>query len=420
MTFISILVLSAAAFVLVFAVKRLISYRNELRAFLTELSEGNSSARLPASFDEETMMKALKICRDMEKAQMHLVSADTQRRTLDAMLRSLSDGIVVVSSAGLITLANRTFVRVLSLERRIEGRLMNETVRHLKLNQIFSEAMESRDVVTEEIEVEHSGRIRYFIATAVPVVAAETDSVIITLHDITRLKQLEMMRRDFIANVSHEIKTPLTAIRGFSETLIDGAINDTESAIRFLQMIKNHSERLNNLVGDLLTLSSIETGDINIDRSDADLDQVIDSVFLMLQDKASGKGLYLKKEIPTGLGRITADRDKLIQVALNLVDNGIKFTENGGITAGVSVEAGSRVFFVKDTGAGIPKEHLDRLGERFYRVDKARSRALGGTGLGLAIVKHILIAHGWSMAVESEPGKGTTIKIFLDKQASEV
>lgn len=417
---ISIILLSAAVLLLVYLITKLISYRNELRAFISALSQGNSSARLPASFDEDTQMMALKVCKDMEVSQMHLRSADTQRRTLDAMLRSLSDGVVVVSSAGVITLANRAFVRALSLERRIEGRELAEAVRHHKLIQIFSEAMESRDVISEEIDAEQSGRIRYFIATAVPVVAAETDSVIITLHDITRLKQLEIMRRDFIANVSHEIKTPLTAIRGFSETLIEGAIDDRESAIRFLNTIKNNSERLNSLVEDLLTISSIETGDINIERSEADLDQIVDSVFLMLQDKADRKGLFLKKEIPTGLGRINADKDKLMQIVLNLVDNGIKFTETGGVTVGMMIEDGSRVFFVKDTGAGIPREHIERLGERFYRVDKARSRALGGTGLGLAIVKHIIIAHGWSMAVESEQGRGTRVKILIDKQVSEV
>ncbi|MBN2654146.1 MAG: PAS domain S-box protein [Nitrospirae bacterium] len=408
-----IISLAAAAALGIYFALKLFLIKRSLKQFFHLVSIGEYDEALDISFYEEAEQAASELCRKLEHAKDDLRSADSQRRMLDAMLRSLSDGVVVLNSAGIITLANRALVRAFMLHGRIEGMSMLETLRHQKLSQIFLEALESKDAVVEEIEAEHDGIVRNFIATALPVSSDDSESVIITLHDITRLKQLENMRRDFIANVSHEIKTPLTAIRGFSETLIDGAINDPDSAVRFLKLIKNHSERLNSLVEDLLTLSSIETGHINIERTDVDIEQIIDSVFMMLQDKASKKGLYLKKEIQEGTGRISADRDKFIQVVLNLVDNGIKYTEAGGVTAGIIAESGTKIFVVRDTGAGIPKEHLDRLGERFYRVDKARSRALGGTGLGLAIVKHIVRAHDWSMTVESELGKGTTIKIIM-------
>jgi two-component system phosphate regulon sensor histidine kinase PhoR len=248
----------------------------------------------------------------------------------------------------------------------------------------------------------------------------------LSFHDITRLRQLEDMRKDFVANVSHEIKTPITAIKGFAETLLGGAIDDKENASKFLQTIKNHSERLNSLVEDLLTLSRIELGDIKIEKTAVSLDDVIDTVFTTLRKKADIKGLYLRKEIPENLGEIRADRNRLTQILLNLVDNGIKFTETGGVTVIIRSEkdliselktqnsklADFLEISVEDTGIGIPQKHLPRLGERFYRVDSSRSRELGGTGLGLAIVKHLVKAHGWEMKIESTQGKGTIVSIL--------
>jgi two-component system phosphate regulon sensor histidine kinase PhoR len=239
------------------------------------------------------------------------------------------------------------------------------------------------------------------------------------------------MRRDFVANVSHEIKTPITAIKGFAETLLGGAIDDRENALRFLQTIKNHSERLNSLVEDLLTLSRIELGDIKIEKTAVSLDDVIDTVFTTLRNKAEIKGLYLKKEMPENLCEIKADRNRLTQILLNLVDNGIKFTETGGVT--VSVQAHSPIpspqsptpdrdfneISVTDTGIGIPQKHLSRLGERFYRVDSSRSRELGGTGLGLAIVKHLVKAQGWEMKIESTPAKGTRVNIIIPAEINQ-
>jgi two-component system phosphate regulon sensor histidine kinase PhoR len=272
------------------------------------------------------------------------------------------------------------------------------------------------------------------MVTAAPFsVRGELSGVVLAFHDITRLKQLENVRKDFVANVSHEIKTPITAIKGFAETLLEGALDDRENAYKFLGTIKNHSERLNSLVSDLLTLSRIELGDIKIEKESVSLDNVIDSVFETLREKAQSKGLYLRKVISPGPQEIKADRNRLIQILLNLVDNGIKFTEQGGVTVKVrsaefemwnkEVSKGipqseiaiphSLEISVEDTGIGIPKKHLSRLGERFYRVDKARSRELGGTGLGLAIVKHLVKAHGWAMEIESTPGKGTVVKIII-------
>ena len=247
----------------------------------------------------------------------------------------------------------------------------------------------------------------------------------LTFHDITRLKKLEEVRKDFVANVSHEIKTPITAIKGFAETLLEGALDDRESAFKFLETIKSNSERLNSLVNDLLTLSRIELGDITIEKTDVNPDEVTETVFATLKDKSDAKGLYLKKEISPEVIRINADRGRLIQILINLVDNGIKYTDKGGVTIKIQnakqsddlsliAQPSSLVeILVEDTGIGIPKKHLSRLGERFYRVDRARSRDLGGTGLGLAIVKHLVKAHGWDMEIQSSEGTGTKIRLIL-------
>ncbi|MDH5769294.1 MAG: ATP-binding protein, partial [Nitrospirota bacterium] len=216
---------------------------------------------------------------------------------------------------------------------------------------------------------------------------------------------------------------------------LEGAIDDRENAYKFLETIKNHSERLNSLVSDLLTLSRIELGDIKIKKTAVNLEDVVESVFATLTDKARNKGLYLEKQIPHDFPKVMADRNNLIQILLNLVDNGIKFTEEGGVTVKVQslrfkVQNEKEIIDssiithrplleylfeieVEDTGIGIPRKNLPRLGERFYRVDKARSRDLGGTGLGLAIVKHLVKAHGWDMEIQSTPGKGTTATIFV-------
>jgi two-component system, OmpR family, phosphate regulon sensor histidine kinase PhoR len=304
-----------------------------------------------------------------------------------------------------------------------------ETIRKTELMDIIDSVAMNRERISREIGITHPKDL-HLIVTATPFYAYPKESdltgIVLTFHDITRLKRLEEMRKDFVANVSHEIKTPITAIKGFTETLIDGAIDDPGNAYKFLETIKNNSERLNSLVTDLLTLSGIELGDITIQKDVINPEEVIDTVFTVLAEKAQSKGLYLKKEISPEISELQADRDKLIQILLNLVDNGIKFTERGGVTINVKSAGeneplfsstnlqlkGSVVISVEDTGVGIPKKHLQRLGERFYRVDRARSRELGGTGLGLAIIKHLVKAHGWEMEIESTESQGTTVRIL--------
>jgi two-component system, OmpR family, phosphate regulon sensor histidine kinase PhoR len=397
----------------VYVIRTAFSIR-EFGSLLKELSSGNPDARSHAMANATLDRIARDIVSVMDLTRERRELAEREQQRLEAILRGMSDGVIMVDIRGRVVLANRAFRKVFLINERIEGKQIMEVLRNAEVLGLFNRTMDTWDIAASEITVSRVDKDLYLFATAVPIYSGDSVSgTVITLHDITRLKLLEEMRKDFVANVSHEIKTPITAIRGFAETLLDGAIDDKDNAVRFLGMIKNHSERLNSLVDDLLTLSRIELGDIIVSKTEVKLDDVIDTVFAMLKDKADKKGLYLKKELPQGKAVISADRDRLVQIFLNLVDNGIKFSEKGGVTAGFEISTDAPALYVEDTGVGIPASNLPRLGERFYRVDRARSREMGGTGLGLAIVKHLAKAHDWEMAVESTPGKGTKVKLML-------
>jgi len=389
---------------------------NTISGLIKELSAGNLNARLFTDKPGKIYAIARDITTLMEKTNIRLGFAEAEMQRMEAILRGMSDGVLITDTHDVVVLANRTFKKLLSVTDNIEGKQVMDVLRNAQLIEIVRRAMDTWEIMSDEIAVTRGNRDLHLIGTAVPIYSeTSVRGIVLTLHDITRLRQLEEVRKDFVANVSHEIKTPLTAIKGFAETLLDGALDDKGNAVRFLIMIKNHSERLNSLVDDLLALSSIELGDVKINKTEVNLEQVIDTVFITLKDKADKKGLYLRKLLPRGNQVLSADKDKLIQIIINLVDNGIKFTEKGGITVGIDESGGKVSLFVQDTGIGIPSRYLNRLGERFYRVDSARSRELGGTGLGLAIVKHLVGAHGWSMRIESEYGKGTRANVIIDQ-----
>lgn len=335
-------------------------------------------------------------------------------QSFETILKSITEGLLIIDPKGYIMLANQSFKDILKIDESPEGKPVIEVIRNIDLINLVSSSMRQKRDLTTEITVKKGGKDIYLLAKAMPVVGLEEtiSFLIILLHDITRLKQLENVRRDFVANVSHELKTPVTAIKGYAETLLDGAINDKENSKKFIEIIKNQADRLNALVDDLLTLSRIEFGDIKIEKENIVLDEVVTSVFQILKDKAQKKGLLLQKEIPLETV-IYADKYRMSQIMINLIDNAIKFTERGFVTVRFFRENSRGVISVEDTGVGIPKEHIHRIGERFYRVDKARSRQLGGTGLGLAIVKHLVLAHDWQLQIESEVNKGTKVKIVI-------
>lgn len=429
MIYLLVIILSIAVILLLIRLNRISKSSKEISLFLKELLAGNFDARLFPTGKGDFDSIIMDIASLMENTKLRLDFAEAERQRIEAILRGMTDGVLIANTNGVVILANQTFSNLMSIHEIIEGKQIMEILRNAQLIDIFRSAMESKNIVSKEINITPFNKEMYLTVTAVPIYSTAehrfmnkeffnskiVSGIVLTLHDITRLRQLEEIRKDFVANVSHEIKTPITAIKGFAETLIDGAMDDKENAMRFLGMIKSHSERLNSLVDDLLALSKIELGDITIQKTNVNVEQIIDTVFITLKDKADKKGLYLKKAISNSTQTIYADKDRLIQIMLNLVDNGIKFTEKGGVTVGIDETGGRITLYVYDTGIGVSSKHLDRLGERFYRVDMARSRELGGTGLGLAIVKHLVNAHGWAMRIESKPGQGTKVNIIIDR-----
>jgi len=238
-------------------------------------------------------------------------------------------------------------------------------------------------------------------------------------HDLTQLKRLEGTREEFVANVSHELRTPLSLIKGYVETLLDGARNNPEVAERFLRIIERNAQRLDLLIQDLLTISALESGQVKLILQPVQLPGLVEKVFADFKSRAGAKGMKLVNCLPELAA--TGDESRLEQVLANLVDNAIKYGRPQGTVAvgGRRNEAGLVEVFVQDDGPGIPPESLDRVFERFYRVDKARSREQGGTGLGLSIVKHIVQSHGGAVWARSEPGKGATFFFTLPRDSGE-
>ena len=266
-------------------------------------------------------------------------------------------------------------------------------------------------------------RQRFFAVTFAAVTAAETSGAVIVLHDITELRKLERVRRDFVANVSHELKTPLTAIQGFAETLLAGAIDDPKNRVRFLEIILDHSRRLARLTDDLLRLSKMDADRLDLEIQRLGVAHFVESCVETAQRPAAEKDLRISVNLQERLPDIAADRRRLAEVLQNLLDNAIQYTSPGGqIMLSASADPGEVKFTVSDTGIGIPQADQPRIFERFYRVDAARSREVGGTGLGLAIAKHLVEAHSGRIWVESEVGQGSqfyfTVPIFDSERSS--
>lgn len=411
------LILAGSGILLFWQIERLRRLTLQVRDFSSSVAAGDLGKRLflPRAGEFEEIAGSLN---DMALSlQGEVKSLRDEKARFETALLGISDGVMLLNHAGKVELANRAFRDMFGVGEDVAGRPFMDVVRNHVLSDMVRDAHERHQPAAGELNISFPQE-RYLLATALPIVQETLREdryrgTVVALHDITQLKKLEQVRKDFVANVSHEIKTPITAISGFADTLLDGALEDREHARKFLETIRSNSQRINNLVDDLMTISRIELGAIAVEKSDVALEDVADAVIAILKDKAAKKDLTLTASLPPGLGTVPADRDRLIQILTNLVDNAIKFTERGGVTFGVRDVGGRTQLFVADTGIGIPEKHLARLGERFYRVDTARSRTLGGTGLGLAIVKHLVKAHGWEMQIESSPGKGTEVKILL-------
>jgi two-component system phosphate regulon sensor histidine kinase PhoR len=339
---------------------------------------------------------------------------EQERRRLNEILRSIPDALLIIDSKGVVLLSSAATKNFFG-DVPLMGRPFIQVLRNSEFFALLDEVRASRTAGVAEFKLEYPAE-RHCVVRISPLFQSKDDlsGFVAIFHDITELKKVEQVRKDFVANASHEIKTPITAIKGFADTLLEGALEDREHALKFLQAIKSNSERINSLVDDLMTISKIEMGVVKIEKTPVRFIDAAEAVHAILKDRAAAKNLSLQIAVSPGQDDIMADRDRLIQILTNLVENGIKFTEQGRVTFGMTEEDGRRCIVVEDTGIGIPQRHLARLGERFYRVDPSRSRQMGGTGLGLAIVKHLVKAHGWDMQIESVQEKGTKVKIFVE------
>jgi len=338
-----------------------------------------------------------------------------ERNQSAAILGSMVEGVAVVGGDERILYCNQAFEQILELPQgSSQGKKLVEGLRQADLVTAVRQVLPGGDEVTGEVEV-GTVRRRSFSVTAAPVRAAEASSAVLVLHDITELRRLERVRRDFVANVSHEFKTPLTAIQGFAETLLGGALDDKANRKRFVEIIREHARRLARLTDDLLKLSRIEAGRLDLESRPVSVAGLVNGCVETARLNAESRGLRIAVELPEGLPPVRGDAVQLDEVLQNLIDNALQYTPSGGRIDVTAYSNGHEVIFtVADTGIGIPESDLERIFERFYRVDAARSREAGGTGLGLSIARHIVDAHGGRIWVESAVGQGSRFRFSID------
>ena len=352
-------------------------------------------------------------------AQLHdrIEIITQQRNELEAILSSMVEAVIVLDAESRIIRCNQAAGRLFRFA--LDAAFMrdaHEVIRQIDVQRFVAATLNSATPVEAEIEL-NSGNEQFLRAhgTLLRVAENQPSGALLVFHNITRLKQLENMRRDFVANVSHELKTPITSITGFVETLRDGAINDPEHASRFLNIIAKNAARLHAIIADLLALSKIEQdeGSGSLPLRPGNLNDVLKTAITLCAPQAEEKRVTLSLDCPERLA-VMMDADLIEQAVMNLLDNAIKYSEPGSpVAVRVTLDGDAVTIAVQDVGCGIAPEHLPRVFERFYRVDKARSRDLGGTGLGLAIVKHIVNAHHGSVSAQSALGKGSAFRISL-------
>jgi two-component system phosphate regulon sensor histidine kinase PhoR len=394
----------------------------EMQSIARQLSEGNFSVRAPVRSPDEigTLGRSLNVlaARLREKIQ----DLAQEQAKMAAIVDGMVEGVIAVDGHDHIFLMNERARAIFNLgPGRLERKPFLEVIRNADLHDVFragraagTDGAEERAVVQRELRLSTPvDRALQVHAAAIRLGAGET-GVAMVLHDITALRQLEQVRTEFVANVSHELRTPLTAIQGYLETLLGGAMDDPAHARRFLEVAFRHTERLGRLLNDLADLSNIELGRVTMHMGPVALGDLVEETFAIIRAKAEAGGVALEARLAPDLPPVEGDHDRLAQVLINLVDNAVKYTPAGGkVTVEAAADGRQVELVVADTGIGIPPADLPRITERFYRVDKARSRDLGGTGLGLAIVKHLVAAHGGRLTIESRPDEGTRVRIVL-------
>ncbi len=402
-----IVIYSAILFIISFFVVLLLS-RNFTKS-ITYLSEAAHRLAL-GNYDTQVFLKRKDELKDLAESFNFMASQiksnfeklNRQRTELDTIVNSISEGLIVFDRNERIRLSNESFKKISGVNKP-EGKTVGEAFRSVEFNEALKQFQRDKKPSTREIKYGDNFYLCNFTSV-------NNEFTIVIMHDTTEFKKLEKIKRDFVTNISHELRTPLTAIKGFIETIEE---KPDEKNKPYIEIIKRNTERVINIVKDLLVLSEVEDRENKPLIEKVNLKGLLESISKLFEKQLKEKSLYLKINITDETSIIMADYFKLEQLFINLIDNGIKYTEKGGITIDVKKEERNIKIKIEDTGIGIPGEHLSRIFERFYVVDKSRSKRLGGTGLGLSIVKHIVLLHNGSINVESTPGKGTRFTVVL-------
>jgi len=389
---------------------------NELTRVAKVISEGNYDEKIYVDRNDQIGELATAFNTMTFNLKINMWTLEQKNAELESILTSMSNGLVAVNMDYKIVLYNERFAKLLGLpEEDMSDRLIYEIIRELSIFDIIEKAIEEKTYMSGEAIIHQEGEDRIIEIVATPIFSkANKNKALATLlmfTDITQIRKLENVRREFVSNVTHELKTPLTSIKGFVDTLKNGAINDEIVANRFLDIIDIETDRLSNLIQDILTLSEIEAFVGERSLQAFELSEVVEEVLDILpKDK---EGVQLIMEVEENLPPFECNRDRMKQLLINIIDNSIKYTDAGYVKLQVFKNKNFLNIVVEDTGIGIKYQHLSRIFERFYRVDKGRTRKTGGTGLGLSIVKHIVELYNGDIDIQSEEGKGTIISIRL-------
>ncbi|NQU24970.1 MAG: PAS domain-containing protein [Candidatus Nealsonbacteria bacterium] len=395
----------------------------QLKRGAERFAQGDLSQKLSVGDSEEIASLAETLNRMAAELDRRIRTAVGERNQRQAILSSMVEGVLAVDSEQYLIGVNQAAARLLGVDAEaVDGRRLQEVVRNARLEQLVTQVLTDNEPAEDELILKEGAEQRLLRANATILhdvgpghASGPRAGALVVLHDVTRLRKLERIRSDFVANVSHELKTPITSIKGFVETLLDGAMHQPEDTERFLRIVAAQSDRLNEIIEDLLTLSRLEqdTQRAGISLQRGRIRDVLEAAVGVCELKASEKNVAVKLTCDAEL-RAEINAAMLEQAVVNLISNAVKYSPEGAaVLLEATADLSELVIRVRDHGCGIGLEHLPRLFERFYRVDKARSRKLGGTGLGLAIVKHIAQAHGGSATVESTPDEGSVFSLHL-------
>jgi two-component system, OmpR family, phosphate regulon sensor histidine kinase PhoR len=388
----------------------------ELIGSLNKILEGSPEQKVTTHSRGEIALLADAINKTITTLQQNISEQKRQNSQIQTILNSMVEGVMAIDLERKIISINPAITRIFDISKQnAEGKFFLEVIRNNDMFDVINSVLEKREFISKELTLLWPTQLHFQLSASPLIENNIIQGCVVVIYDITEIRRLETVRSEFVANVSHELKTPLTSIKGFVETLLEGALEDKQNCRHFLKIIQGHTERLNNLINDLLELSRIESRKIPLEKEEFKLKILVEEILNEYEPQLKERNIT--SEMSFGADTpVLADKKKLRVALNNLIDNAIKFNKDSGfIHISCETKATHTKVIIEDSGIGIPPEHLERIFERFYRVDRGRSRELGGTGLGLSIVKHIIELHGGSIGIESVEGVGSKLFFLLPK-----